>query len=52
MKCPYCERPLSVAGMKCRACRRYVFGWTHITLLIVVGIVVVLGLLEIIFRLI
>ena len=41
-----------MAGMRCRACRRYVFGWTHITLLVVIGIVVVLGLLEIIFRLI
>ena len=40
-----------MAGMRCRACRRYVFSWVHITLLVIVGIVVVIGLLEVFFRL-
>lgn len=40
-----------MAGMRCRACRRYVFSWVQITLLVIVGIVVVIGLLEIFFRL-
>lgn len=29
MKCPYCQRPLHGLGLHCRACRRYVLGWTH-----------------------
>lgn len=50
-KCPYCARPLSMGGMKCRACRRYVLGWSHITLLVLLGVAVLLGLFELVSRL-
>ena len=37
-----------MAGTRCRACRRYVLGWTHITLLILLGAAVVIGLFELV----
>jgi hypothetical protein len=51
MRCPYCERPLHMGGIKCRACRRYVLRWPHIVLLIVLAVAVAFGLLELLFRL-
>lgn len=47
-KCPYCARPLKMAGTRCRACRRFVLGWPHITLLLLLGTAIVLGLFELI----
>jgi hypothetical protein len=41
MRCPYCARPLSMLGTKCRACRRYILSWTHVT---VIGALILLGL--------
>lgn len=38
-KCPYCDRPLRMFGMRCRACRRYVFSWFHILAFAVLGVV-------------
>ena len=37
-----------MAGTRCRACRRYVLGWPHITVLILLAAAVVLGLFELI----
>lgn len=36
-----------MAGTRCRACRRYILGWPHILLLVVVCLSVLVGLLEI-----
>ncbi|HWS85374.1 MAG TPA: hypothetical protein VN282_00145 [Pyrinomonadaceae bacterium] len=36
-----------MGGLKCKACRRFVLGRWHITLLIVVAVVAVIGLLEV-----
>jgi hypothetical protein len=51
-RCPYCARPLRGLGLKCRACRRYVLRWYHITFLTVVSLAVVIFALEEIFRII
>lgn len=37
-----------MAGTRCRACRRYVLGWPHITVLILLAAAVVIGLFELI----
>ena len=37
-----------MAGTRCRACRRYVLGWPHITVLILLAAAVVIGLIELI----
>jgi hypothetical protein len=37
-----------MAGTRCRACRRYVLGWPHITVLILLAAAVVVGLFELI----
>ena len=50
-KCPYCARPLRTGGLRCRACRRFVLRRVHVILLIVVGVVAVVGLLELAERL-
>jgi hypothetical protein len=42
MRCPYCARPLSMLGTKCKACRRYILGWSHI---IIVAVIVIIGLI-------
>lgn len=39
-----------MGGLRCRACRRYVLGWPHIVVLVALGLAVVVGLLEIFFR--
>ena len=39
-----------MGGMKCRACRRYVLSWSHILILIILGIAGVAVLLEILSR--
>lgn len=44
MKCPYCARPLR-RGVKCRACRRYVFSWPHIFLAVVLAAAAIAALL-------
>lgn len=51
MKCPYCQRRLR-GGIKCTACRRYIFRWPHLVLLTLLICGLTLGLLEILFRLI
>ncbi|HEV3467979.1 MAG TPA: hypothetical protein VG148_01550 [Pyrinomonadaceae bacterium] len=45
-KCPYCARPLRAGGVRCRACRRWVFGWQHLLVLALLGVAAVYGLLE------
>lgn len=45
MKCPYCARPLRM-GVRCRACRRYVFRWPHIFLMVVLATAVIVALVE------
>jgi hypothetical protein len=35
-----------MAGTRCRACRRYVLGWPHITLLVLLAAAVLVGLFE------
>ena len=52
LKCLYCARPLRGLGLRCRACRRYVLRWPHIAVLSVVGLVAVLLLLELFFRIV
>ncbi|HEU4596923.1 MAG TPA: hypothetical protein VFS10_17450 [Pyrinomonadaceae bacterium] len=37
-----------MAGTRCRACRRYVLGWPHITVLVLLAVAVVVGLFELI----
>jgi predicted amidophosphoribosyltransferase len=49
-RCPYCARPLRGLGLKCRACRRYVLRWYHVTFLAVVSLAIALLALEEIFR--
>ena len=49
-KCPYCARPLSGFGLKCRACRRYVLRWHHIVLFSLVGLVVLAFALDALLR--
>ena len=46
MKCTYCARPLRMGGLWCRACRRYVLRWPHITVLALAGRAVLYALLE------
>ncbi len=50
-KCPYCARPLRMGGLRCHACRRYVLGRSHIILLILLGVAMVVGVLEVVTRL-
>lgn len=50
-KCPYCARPLRGFGLKCRACRRYVLRWYHVALLSAVGLIGVVYLLDVLYRL-
>ena len=48
MKCPYCARPLRM-GVRCRACRRYVFRWPHffvVAILLTAALMVFLKLIE------
>ncbi len=40
-----------MAGIKCRACRRIVLSWPHITILIALCLALILGMLEILFML-
>ena len=47
-KCPYCKRPLKGLGLKCRACQRYVLGWSHVLLLSLVILISLAVLLELI----
>jgi len=35
-----------MGGLECRACRRFVLGWPHIALLIILTVAALLGLLE------
>jgi hypothetical protein len=39
-----------MGGIRCRACRRFVLGWPHLLLLIVMCLVVLAGLLELFLR--
>ncbi len=41
-----------MGGIRCRACRRYVLRWPHIAILAILVLVAVVGLLEIISRII
>lgn len=50
-KCPYCARPLSMGGLKCRACRRFVLRRWHVVFLILLAIVAAVGVLEVVERL-
>ncbi|CAN5237252.1 MAG: hypothetical protein ACR2GW_01205 [Pyrinomonadaceae bacterium] len=49
-KCPYCARPLRGAGIKCRACRRYVLRWPHWLLLSLFALAALALLLDALFR--
>lgn len=40
-----------MGGLRCRACRRYVLRWPHIVVLAALVLAVVVGLLELWFRL-
>ncbi len=51
-KCPYCARPLRMAGLRCRACRRYVLRWPHMVVLSFVLLAAVVLILELLFRII
>ncbi|MBC7929806.1 MAG: hypothetical protein H7Z38_04485, partial [Rubrivivax sp.] len=42
---------LRMGGLRCHACRRYVLRRSHIILLILIGIALVVGVLELIARL-
>ncbi|HVG39956.1 MAG TPA: hypothetical protein VM870_11735 [Pyrinomonadaceae bacterium] len=46
MNCPYCARPLHSMGTRCRACRRYIFGWPHYLVFGALALGVVLLLLS------
>lgn len=48
-QCPYCARPLRGAGIKCRACRRYVLRWPHWLLLSLFALAALALLLEALF---
>lgn len=50
LKCPYCARPLPGAGVRCRACRRYVLRWPHMIMLSLALLVAVVLILELFFR--
>jgi hypothetical protein len=50
-KCPYCARPLRMGGIRCRACRRYIFHWTHIIVIALLALAATVGLLEFFHRL-
>ncbi|HEY0077133.1 MAG TPA: hypothetical protein VGB73_00695 [Pyrinomonadaceae bacterium] len=52
MKCLYCQRPLKGSRTYCRACQRFVFRWPHLLLLTIIGVAALLGLLELLFRVI
>lgn len=41
-----------MGGVRCGACRRYVLGWPQLVILVALGVAVVLGLLELLFRVI
>jgi hypothetical protein len=41
-----------MAGLKCGACRRFVLRWPHIVVLVILAAASVLGLLELLFRII
>jgi len=47
-KCPYCKRPLTGLGLKCRACRRYVLGWPHVLFFSLVVLITLAVFLELI----
>jgi hypothetical protein len=36
-----------MGGLKCRACRRFVLRWPHITLLVILAVAAFIGLIEI-----
>lgn len=40
-----------MGGIACRACRRYVLRWPHIVILVALCLAVVVGVLELWFRL-
>ena len=39
-----------MGGLKCRACRRYVLGWPHVLVLVVLSLALVVFMLDFIFR--
>lgn len=41
-----------MAGMRCGACRRYVLRWPHLIVLGILVTTIVLGILELLFRII
>ena len=40
-----------MGGIRCRACRRFIFHWTHIAILVLLALFVTVGLLEFFHRL-
>ncbi|MGH9941156.1 MAG: hypothetical protein ACRD9R_02220 [Pyrinomonadaceae bacterium] len=51
-KCSYCARPLRGAGIKCRACRRYVLRWPHWLLLSLITLAALVLALDLLLRVI
>ncbi|HEV2860195.1 MAG TPA: hypothetical protein VGX48_04245 [Pyrinomonadaceae bacterium] len=50
-KCPYCARPLRMGGIRCRACRRFIFSWPHIVVLVLLALAATVAVLEFLYRL-
>ncbi len=40
-----------MGGIRCRACRRFIFSWPHIVILVLLALVATVGLLELFHRL-
>jgi len=40
-----------MGGIRCRACRRFIFRWPHIVVLVLLALVATVGLLEFLYRL-